>query len=77
MAAHCQTQHGVEKGGPGQEGYGEVGGEDPRTYRIVFPTNSGPGHCPVEGCSDRPATRNAMRVHLWHQNFRDTMLIME
>ena len=63
LAAHFQTQLGVEKGVTGQEGEGESGGEKPMDYRMEFPTKSGPSHCPVEGCSNWSAKQTAMRVH--------------
>ena len=44
LATHCQTQHGVAKGVPGQEGEGEGGGDNPRTYRRAFVTKEGPRH---------------------------------
>ena len=34
LAAHFQTQHGIVKGFPIQEGEGEGGGENPRTYKM-------------------------------------------
>ena len=37
LVEHCQTQHGVEKGGSGQEGDKEGEGNEPRTFRMVFP----------------------------------------
>ena len=49
----------------GQEGKEEAGGDKPRTYRMVFPTKSGPRTCLVEGYSVRSSTQTAMRVHFW------------
>ena len=77
LAAHCQTQHGVTKGGPRQEGDREGRGDEPRTYRMAFLTKAGLRHCPFERCSGRAATRTAMRVHFWHHHVRDTVVIME
>ena len=77
LAANCQTHHGVERGGPGQEGEGEGRGDKPRTYRIEFPEKVGPRHCPVEGYSGREVTWTAMRMNLWHQHVWDTVVILE
>ena len=67
----------MAKEGTGKEGNGEGGGEDPRTYRMEFPTKAGPRSCPVEGCSGQAATRMAMQVHFWHHNVRDTVVILD
>ena len=77
LDAHCQTQNGFSKGGPGQEVDGEVRGNDPRTNRMLFPTMVGPRHFPVEGCSGRAATRTSIRVHLFNWHVRETMVILE
>ena len=37
LDAHFQTQYGVAKGGPVQEGNGEGGCGEPRKYRMEFP----------------------------------------
>ena len=37
LVEHRQTYHSMEKEGSGQMGDEECGGEDPRTYRMVFP----------------------------------------
>ena len=42
LTSHRQTQHGVAKGGSGQEGDGEVGGDNPRTFRMTFLAKAGP-----------------------------------
>ena len=65
------------KGGPGQEGDGEGRGDKPRTYMMAFLTNTGPRHCPVEGCSGQAATQTDMRVHFWHQHVQYTVVILE
>ena len=57
LAAHHQTQHGIEKGGPGQKGDGEDGGDKPREHRMEFSTKAGPISFPVEGCSNQAPTR--------------------
>ena len=77
LYAHRQTQHGAEKGGPGQEGKGEDWGENPREYRMAFLTKAVPISCPVEGCSGREATQTAMRMNFWKRNVRDTVVILE
>ena len=77
LNVHRQTQHGVEKGGPGQEGEKKGEGDKPRTFRMVFSAKSGPRPFPVEGCIGRAATRTAMRVHFWNRNVRDIMVILE
>ena len=77
MVAHRQTQHGVAKGGSGKVGKNEVGGDDPRNYRMAFPAKTGPRPCPVEGCSGQAATHTAIRVHFWHQHVQDTVVILE
>ena len=41
LAAHHQNHNGVKKGGPGQEGNREGGGENPREYRMAFLAKSG------------------------------------
>ena len=53
------------------------GGDDPRTYKMSFPTRVGPKTCPVEGCSGRASTRTEIRVQFWHQNVRDSVVILE
>ena len=63
LAAHCQTQHHVAKGGPGQEGNGDGGVNDPRTNRMAFLAKAGPKPCPVGGCSGRVVTQTAMWMH--------------
>ena len=77
LSAHCQTQNDVVKGGPGQEGDIEGRGDNPRTYRMLFPEKVGLKPFPVEGCSGRVATRMDMQVHFWHWNVRDTVVILE
>ena len=51
LEKHCQTQHGVAKGRLDSEGDEADGGNDPRTYRLVFPAREVPRTYPVEGCS--------------------------
>ena len=76
LFAHCQIHHGVAKWGSGQEVDKEVGGEDPRTLRMLFLAKSGPRPCPVKGFSGRSTTWTVMRVHFRHWHFRDTVLIL-
>ena len=76
LVTHCQTQHGVAKGGLGSEGDESDGGDKPRTYRLAFPARVGPRPCPVEGCSGRASTWTAMRVHFWHWPVRNTVVIL-
>ena len=77
MATQLQNQHGVAKGFPVQDGEGEIGENDPSTYRMVLPKKAGPRHCPVEGCSGWVETRTAMRLHLWNRHVRYTVVILE
>ena len=77
MAAHLQNQHGVSKGGTGQEDDGYGGSDELRTYRMAFPENAGRRPCSVEGCSGQAATRMVTWVHFWHGNVRDNMVILE
>ena len=77
LIAHHQTHHCVVKGGSGQEGDKEVGGDEPRAFRMALPEKSGPRPFPVEGCSGRAVMRTSMRVHFWHRHVRNTVLIME
>ena len=77
LAAHCQNQHGVTKGGTVQEGKIEGRGDEPRTYRMVFLAKAGLRHCPVEGCSGRASTQASMRVHFWHWNVWNIVVILE
>ena len=74
---HRQTQHGVEKWGLGTEDDEASGGDKNRTYRMAFPDKAGPRTCPVEGCNGRALMRTEMRVHFWHRNVRDTVVILE
>ena len=67
----------MAKGGSGKEGNREGGGNEPRTYRMEFPAKAGPRYFPVEGCSGWEVMWTAMKVHLWNQHVRDTILIME
>ena len=53
------------------------GGDEPRTYKMVFPTRAGPRPCPVKGYSGQALTRKAMRVHFWHRHIKDTVVILE
>ena len=71
-----QTQHGASKGGLVSEGYKSDGGNNPRTYRIVFPVSEGPRPCLAEGCSGRALMRTAMKVQLWNWHVRDTVVIL-
>ena len=73
---HFQTHHSVAEEVPGYEREVEGRDDDTRTYRVVFPKKAGLRHCLVEGCSGQTATRNFMRVHLWHCYVWDTMLIL-
>ena len=77
LLTHHQKQNSVEKGGLGQEGNEEGGGEKPRTFRMEFPAKVGLSNCPVKGCSVRAATRTAMRVHFWHRHVWGTVVIIE
>ena len=77
LVAHRQTQHGVEKWGSGKEDDKEGRGDEPRTFRMVFPEKTGPRPCPVEGFSGRAGTRTAMWLHFWHRHVRDTVVILE
>ena len=52
-------------------------GDEPRTYRMAFPTKAGPMSCPAEGCSGRVSTRTAVRVYFWNRHVRDTVAILE
>ena len=61
----------------GQEGDREGGGNEDRTYRMVFPVELCTRPCPSDRCSVRSTTRTAMPMHFWHQNVRDTMVILE
>ena len=58
----------MEKGGLVPGGYDADGGNDPITYRMVFPVKTGPRPCPVKGCSGWDSTRMAMKVyvHFYH-----------
>ena len=47
LVTHFQTQHGVVKGGWGPEGDESDRGDDPRTYKMVFPMKSGTRPFPV------------------------------
>ena len=76
LVVHRQTQHGVAKCRLGQEGNEEAGRDDPRTYRMAFPAKSRHRPFPVEGCSGQVIILTSIRVHLWNQNFRETMVIM-
>ena len=77
LVARCQNHNGVSKGGYGQVGDEEYGGDKTRTYRMEFLVKSGPRPGLVEGCSGQAATRMAMMVHLWHWHIHATVVIME
>ena len=51
LVAHHQAQHSVAKGGLGEVGHEEAGGNDPRTYMVAFTAKVGPRPFPVKGCS--------------------------
>ena len=63
LDAHHQNQHGIAKGGPGNEGDGEDRANKPREYRMTFLTKAGTRYCLLEGCSNRVTTRTDMRMH--------------
>ena len=77
LATHYQTQHGVAKGGPGQEVNREGKVNEPRTYMMVFPVKAIPRTCPDEGCSGQAATQMSMQVHFWHRPVRDNVVVLE
>ena len=52
-------------------------GIGPQTYRMSFLEKGGTRKFPVAGCSDRVATRTAMRVHFVHRHVLDTVAILE
>ena len=66
LVTHRQTQHGVAKGGLGSEG-GKADvrdrGDDPKIYRMSFPTREGPRPYPVKECSGRVTTKTAIRMN--------------
>ena len=66
----------MAKGGLGEVGNKEAGGNDPRNYKMVFPAKAGLRPYSVEGCSGQEETRMAMMVHFWYQNIRYTVLIL-
>ena len=49
----------------------------PRTYKRNLLIAGGANNCPVEGCRGRAAIQTMMRVHVYHQNVRDTVIILE
>ena len=77
LAVHRQTQHGVAKGGSGQENDKEFGGDDTRTFRVAFLEKSELSSFPVEGCSGQAATWMSMRIYFWHRTVRDTVVILD
>ena len=77
LVSHFQTQHGVDKGGLGQEVNKQGGGEEPSTLRVVFPEKSVPSPFPVDRCSVQEDTRAAMWMHFWYQHVRYTVVILE
>ena len=80
LLTQSQTQHGVGKGGLVSEG-GETDrsdrGNNPITYRMAFPARAETIPCPVKGCCVRAFTKTATRVHSWHRNVRDALVILE
>ena len=74
---YCQTEHSVARGGPVQKVSGEVRGNEPRTYRMVFLEKSGPRACPVQRCSGWAVTQISMQVKFWHRHVRDIVVILE
>ena len=44
---------------------------------MAFPARAGPRPCPVEGCSGHASTWTAIKVHLWHRQVRDTVVILD
>ena len=44
---------------------------------MALPEKAGLMPSPVEGCSSRAATWAAMRIHFWHRNVQDTVVILE
>ena len=67
----------MSKGGLAQEVDEEDGGDDPRKFRMEFPTKAVMRPCPVEGCSIQAGAQTSMKVHLWHRNVRYTVVILE
>ena len=76
LAVQCQIQHGVEKGGSGQEGNGDDGGDKPRTKRMTFQEKAGLRPCSVEGYSGQAETQTYILMHFWHRHGRDTVVIL-
>ena len=62
LAGHIHTQHVREMESRRRWEY-TTPVEEPRTYRMAFPTSRGPCNCPVEGCPGRASTRIEMQVH--------------
>ena len=58
LMIHRQTQHDVANWRWGsEEDKAYRGGDDPRTYKMAFPTRVGPRPCPVKGCSGLASSR--------------------
>ena len=49
LVTHCQTQHGVAKGGLGPEGDKAAGVDKTITYRMTFPAKAVPRPCQSKG----------------------------
>ena len=76
LAGHMRTQHARAMEGRRSWAAAPLG-EEPRTYRMAFPTAGGTRNFPGEGCPGRVATRTAMRVQFIHRHLRDTVVILE
>ena len=77
LATNFQTYNGVAKGVTAQEREGEGGGNNPRTYHMLFLKRAGPRNGTVEGCNGQAVMRTAMIVHFWHRHVRYTVVILD
>ena len=77
MVEYRQNQHGVAKGGSGQEGNEKGGSNDPKKFSVVFPAKARPSTFLVEGRSGWAATQTSVRAHFWKQHVQDTVVKLE
>ena len=77
LAWNMRTQHGRAAEGRRRRSWAATPtGNEPRTYRVDFPTAGGPRNCLVEVCLVHATIRAMMWVHFIHRHVRDIVVIL-
>ena len=76
LEVHQRIQHG--KLALGRRNWATTASvEEPRTYKIYFPTAVGQRKFTVKGFRGRAATQKVTNVHFLRRHVRDTVIILE